>query len=197
MIMDDIYITMEHVEGCVINITNLNQPAARYNLLNIMFNALYFNYRKLNYHKLLSGLIEFSKVFQQQKHINNWFEYQDLLSKYQLNLMIGNKIKNYIKSYEPELCFTNFQAKLEYIFQKFNKESQIKFKKQSIEFEKHFFQELIQHMLKYRLQNSHNEDQFINTYLLTQNRVETAALKFYIKSYLQSAQERQVKTNLA
>lgn len=183
--MDDIYITMEHVEGCVINITNLTHPTARYNLLNIMFNAIYFNYRKLNYHKLLSGLIEFSQVFQQQKNINNWFEYQDLFSKYQLNLIVGNKVKNYVKSYEPELCFTNFQAKLEYIFQKFNKESQIKFKKQSLEFEKHFFQELIQHMLKYRLQNSHNDDQFINTYLLTQNRVETAALKFYIKSYLQ------------
>lgn len=182
--MNDFYITMKYWAGCAINISHLADSANRNNLLNIILNAIYYNYRKLNYHQLLSGLGEFVTLWNNQDSISDWLSYSALFEKYQLALIAGNKVKNYIKSYEPELYFPCCRQKLEYIFKKFTKESQIKFKKHHLEFEQYFFQELINYILKCRLQQTRPEDQFIYTYLLLHNHIEISTLKSYTQNYL-------------
>jgi hypothetical protein len=178
--MNSIYLTIRQIPGFAVAVTTTNKLS----LLNIVANALYYNYNKNNYHKMILGVTEFCKIIDQYDNISNLFCFQDVLEEYNLELINSNNIRNYVRSYEPELYFPYIDEKIEYIFQCFQKRSQIKIKKHGIEFYNIFFNELIDHITKLRIAHKKTEDQFINQYLSLNNIITENSLRNYIACYI-------------
>jgi hypothetical protein len=184
--LNSVYLTLENVNGFAISVSHLIYQFNKTNLLNTVANAVYLNYRKINYYKMLIGITELHRVFQEAEIIPNWFYFQDVLSQYQLKLMLGKNIKNHIKSYDPELYFCNFQDKLDYMFQQFQSKSQVKIKSSNIDFGIHFYTELSYYLAQHYLKKMTNtDDEFIQQYLSEHISLEFSNIKKYTKDYLE------------
>ncbi len=178
--MNSIYLTIKQIPGFAIAVTTTNKLS----LLNIVANALYYNYNKTNYHQMILGITEFCKIIDQYDNISNLFCFQDILQAYHLELINCSNIRNYVRAYEPELYFPYIEEKIEYIFQHFHKRSQIKIKKHGIEFYNGFFNDLMDHITKLRIEHIKPNDQFINQYLDLHNVITETSLRNYIAIYI-------------
>jgi hypothetical protein len=178
--MNSIYLAIKLIPGFAVAITTTNKLS----LLNIIANALYYNYKKKNYHRMILGITEFCKIADQYGDVLNLFYFQDILNLYHLELINGINIRNYIRDYDPKLYFPYTDEKIEYIFQYFNKNSQIKIKKHGIEFHDSFFNDLISYITKLRMENITYDDQFINKYLAVHNVITEPSLRNYIALYI-------------
>ena len=173
------YLTVNTVPGLAVLLTNQNKNY----IINTIVNAIYFNYNKINYHKIMTGIADTYQLINQTNTINDIIDIQPFLENYQLNLINSNNVKNYIRSYEPELYFVYTKEKIEYIFQQFSQHSQIKIQHDQIEFHSYFLNELVNHIKKMK-SNTKCSDLFITQYLNTYNNINHISVTEYIKNVL-------------
>lgn len=178
--MNSTYLAIKLIPGFAVAITSTNKLS----LLNTVANALYYNYNKTNYHKMILGITEFCKIVDQYDDDLDIFCFQDILNLYHLELINGINIRSYIRDYDPKLYFPYTEEKIKYIFQHFHKKSQIKIKKHGIEFYEIFFNDLIDYITKLRMENITTDDQFINQYLAWHNVITETSLRNYIALYI-------------